>query len=435
MFDAVRPYGSRGLPITQDEQGRIVLSGDQEAPSITVDVNIPEPAPRLIFPNPPCVQNTGAVPVVEGDFQLDDNAIKLSYIGNLGDDVEMVGIVHGDNPSPGIYRSTDNGATWAKLASSGGDMRIGQVYSTGKSLLNVAPPDGGSRRTEIWHSNTLDSNNPANWTKVVETNAGYFSDVYGQSIKDNVVIFTSYGDKDALNPPRFMYLSRDYGASFVEIEVCKIADMPDPSTFHLHDVEYDPYADRIWVSNGDQTNGTLQYSDDWGASWTVLDRLAEYPKQQPTSIVALPDRVLLSSDNTPDGIHAIIKDPANPKKPVSLADVEHLYLPSGERSGSLIHVANNSKTRTSSQIDVYPYCFLSVLNGSGGGGVVRLVASPDGKQFYTIFSEAGSKMLSGSLFGPVSNDPDRWVYHQYYDRIAGVSMTRKFKFPEWVEAG
>jgi len=270
---------------------------------------------------------------------------------------------------------------------------------------------------------------------VAESQAGYFSENYGQSIKDNDVIFTSYGDKDAMNPPRFMYLSRDYGASFVEIEVRKIADMPDPSTFHLHDVEYDPYADRIWVSNGDQTNGTLQYSDDWGASWTVLDRLEEYPKQQPTSIVALPDRVLLLTDSKPDGVHAIIKDPSNPKKEATLEDIEFLYLTSGTDDGSLVHVANTSKTRISSQIDVSPYCFLTVMNSSGTGGKVRLIASPDGKQFYTIFTKEGSKILSGRLLGPVSNDPDRWVYHQYYDRGEGVSRGWKFKFPEWVNLG
>lgn len=428
MFKAIRIIGSRNLPVTQDASGALVVAqGNAPAPVVTSDN-------PLIYPAVASVGTHKAVASPADYTTADGVKITVQYVGNLGDSVEIVGHSSGaGSDRDGIYRSVDNGETWTRL-SSVLDMPRGILRSSGEVVFNIIAVGGSARATEIWATSTLDSHHAANWTKVAEAASGYFSAAYGASIRGNVVLFASYGDKDAANPPRHLYLSRNYGRTFQEIEVRSISAMPNPATFHLHDCEYDPYADRIWVSNGDLPNSAIQYSDDWGVSWVVVDTSALSYYLQPTNIVALADRVLFCTDDKPDGVKGWLRDLKKPNQAVNPLDIVQLYeIDRSGPAGGLAHVANNSNTRTDSQLDVFPNMLTLLMNqASTPNGKGKVVVSPDGAQFYTLLSLEGRDVVMGGVYGPCSNDPHRQVIVGFYDKSDATNYRMKFRFPEWV---
>lgn len=446
MYKAVRPYGSQSLPIEQDENGSLLVTVkedinvdfDRDSP---INVNVvngggnepsePKDTLTTIYPSPASFSKHGATVAEDGVFTIDDDVnLRVAYAGNLGDSVELLGYAT-NTPTQlrGVYRSVDNGETWTRILRHGLLTGYTQITSSGEVVLVTARDDNG-QYTEVWMSETLDNDDDANWTKVITASSGYFSGAYGKSVRGNVVLYSTYGDKDALNPPRHLYISRDYGRTFKEVEVRAIADMPDANHFHLHDCEYDPFTDRIWVSNGDQTNSAIQFSDDWGESWHVISG-----KGQPTNIIALPDRILLGTDDKPDGFKVIYKNNLLPKQLYTADDVEVLYAPflNSDDVPQLKYVANNSRTRIDSQIDTYPYNLIAVFNGAGTGvGVSTIAASPDGKQFYPIVNDTSGTMLIASVIGPCSNDPEKRVWWGWHDRVEKVNYVKQFNYPKWV---
>jgi len=168
-----------------------------------------------------------------------------------------------------------------------------------------------------------------------------------------IIILSTYGDKNAANPPRYIYLSRDYGGTWQEIEVRAIGDMADPANFHLHDVEYDPYSSRIWVAVGDQSNGNVLYSDDWGKTFKQV-----YPSRaiQPTTITALPDRVIFGSDDMPNGIRMWKRKPYESQGEVRAVDISGVWTPDRiEGNVPLRNVANLHRSPLRMVISKYPW--------------------------------------------------------------------------------
>lgn len=446
MYKAVRPYGSQSLPIEQDENGSLLVTVkggfEQDADGALVvsvkgggggnEPSEPKDPLTVIYPSPASFSKNGATVAEEGTLTTDDGvALVIRYAGNLGDSVELLGFSAGGTPSAsrGLYRSVDNGETWNRIYKSGSLSFPTGVTSSGEVVLLTVRDDGG-QYTEVWMSETLDSDDDENWSKVITASSGMFSTAYGKSVRGNVVLYSVYGNKDPLNPPRHLYISRDYGRTFAEVEVRAIADMPDVNHFHLHDCEYDPFTDRIWVSNGDQSNSAIQFSDDWGESWHVISGVS-----QATNIIALPDRILLGTDGWPDGFKVIYKNNLLPKQIYTEDDVKVLYAPllNEDASRPFKYVANNIKTRIDSQIDTYPYNLLAVFNSAGStNGVASLAASPDGKQFYPIVNDTSGAMLIGDVVGPCSNDPEKRVWWGWHDRVEVANYVKQFNYPKWV---
>ena len=214
--------------------------------------------------------------------------------------------------------------------------------------------------------------------------------------------------------------------------------MGNPSRFHLHDVEYDPWANRIWVSSGDTPdNSAIYYSDDLGDTW---EKIRPEPRSQPTNIVALPDRVVFGTDDVPNGVKVWYRDPYENSKPVANEDIKVLYTPDkfGINEEGLWMVANNSRTRTISQLSKYPYDLVlfyewdSTKNNEKYPN--RLLASPDGEFWFEIFRVDGDLAggTSSSVVGPVQNDPEKKIFFTHYHQSIG-SHVYKITMPDWIK--
>lgn len=116
---------------------------------------------------------------------------------------------------------------------------------------------------------------------------------YGQY--ESLVWVSSYGEAPSLANRAF--LSKDYGATFVAMT--EIPYVLGTQNTHIHDIQYDPYADRFWVVIGDQDNCNIHYSDDMGVTWkAVFGKFSEDVRNtQLTSIACYPHGVVFGSDH------------------------------------------------------------------------------------------------------------------------------------------
>lgn len=133
----------------------------------------------------------------------------------------------------------------------------------------------------------------------LETNKyAYTHYQFGYGHYENIVWLAGYAE----NPVKAnkSFISTDYGVSWREC-----ADIPilsEGTNMHIHDMQYDPYADRFWIVNGDQENCNIYYSDDYSESWeTVFGPFSEDVRNtQLTSIACYPHGVLFGSDHAVD---------------------------------------------------------------------------------------------------------------------------------------
>lgn len=366
-------------------------------------------------------------------------AITLMWMGQDEDgNFEMLGR-SGSNNTLIVY-SNDGGETWTRLVAGGYFNSIIYAFITpgpNKSVIVADRQPGSVYR--ICRSTTFDSDSHSNWTVKVTADAGEFVANYGLSVRENVICITTYGSMNAENPPRFLYLSRDGGENFETIEVAKIEEMPDPGDFHIHDVEYDPWANRIWLSNGDRVNTGLSYSDDWGKTWTTIGgQRGVSVAGQPTSITALPDRVIFGSDGRPNGFYVWYRDWAENSKEVKPEDVVHVYTPDNVDIDSHLSVANVTHGSVDGAICEFPYSMVFLLTKSTTPGYpARLIATPNGEQFYEIFrtdmlGDEFTDAVVGRFVSPVHADPERRMYLTVYTPDSG-NIIVKLKLPEWVK--
>jgi photosystem II stability/assembly factor-like uncharacterized protein len=358
------------------------------------------------------------------------------WMGQDGDKVLM--LAKGISSNTAIHYSEDCGETWVRTCASGkfNYPQYGFVTpSPNRSMIICDRRPGGVYK--IYRSTNFESDNHSNWVEKVVADAGYFSSRYGLSVRENVIAITTYGVPDQTNPPRFLYLSRDSGETWETIEVAKVSDMVDPGDFHLHDVEYDPWANRLWVSNGDRVNSALQYSDDWGKTWNLVAPRGVAVAGQATSITALPDRVLFGSDGKPNGFFVWYRKWQENSAPVSEHDIKFLYTPDDIANEGHLSVANISHTQMDAAFFEYPYTLVLPFEKSTAGSdfPLRLLASPDGEHFYEIFRvdqishDLGNATLA-RLIGPVPGH--KYMYLSVYHHSKG-SFWVKIEKPEWVK--
>jgi hypothetical protein len=364
-------------------------------------------------------------------------AARILWMGDYEDKQLILYKIYND-----VYFSGDGGATSVRVGPAGlyGTVHFGLVVPNKSIVLYTVNDTVSDGRCQIWVSNVFTNANETNWELKFTTSAGGFSATWGRSNYGDVIVLATYGVHNAENPARFLYISRDAGNTWKEVEVVKIEEMDNPSWFHLHDVEYDPWTSRIWVGVGDGTGDTgIMYTDDWGDTWT---RVVSNVPGQPTCIIALPDRILFGRDYRPAGWSVWYK-PINENLPtVTAADIHFLQCPTNidASTPATVFIPNINWAMAECATKEYPYSLATLFAPStypqGFLDCARIVASPDGEHWFEIFradilgDEYRQASISG-LVGPVMNDEDRYIYANIFS--GEEKKILRIKYPTWVK--
>lgn len=213
----------------------------------------------------------------------------------------------------------DNGATWEPLHQFPEAYSWCEQLDNGELLVSVGtnPSPRSLYVSTGWGTGTV------TWEKTLTAVApyAYFAEAWGVSHHANIVLVAEYGPKTPTwngvtveDPARRVWLSLDYGRTWTQIfDLIQYLQtdrgIAAPTGQHLHGVAWDPYWDRIWVTFGDDTNGTV-FSDDLGKTWNTADWGPNYSSpRQAVGIVPMKDCILLGSDGTPNGVWRIDRAP------------------------------------------------------------------------------------------------------------------------------
>lgn len=338
-------------------------------------------------PHPPKTTVTLVKPVTHG------NRIP-KWVNKVGADITW----WSSHAVDGLYKSIDYGATWTKVMNSPDAVAATSLMVTDAGIV-------------IWGTGAyyFFKSDPAKttWTAVYGFDVGTFSHAgFGHYCYKNIVLMSNYGDKNATPNPNKAMLSVDYGASFFLIYNGGL--MPG---YHMHDVAYDPWNSRIWISEGDETRRQVLYSDDYGTSWVSVwskgDGTPDYGKGiQPTQIVPFKDGVLFGSDQNPDGL-SVWKRPYSPLCPtVRPSDiVQNTYLLNDK--DTLTHLFQRGWYNFASDTIGVSLFNVSTV-GAFGLKKMSILATLDGKDFYEIWKDINYGITDClSITGPHPDDPQQ----------------------------
>lgn len=215
-----------------------------------------------------------------------------------------------------FYTSTDDGLTWDEIHQFNGSFQWAREMSNGELLVSVG--ENGSTLRSLWVSSGWKTGSPT-WSKkltAVSPNS-YFASAWSVNIHENVVLAAEYGPKTPVwngipttNPASRVWMSTDYGQTWTLVfnlidYLINDRGLTNTNDQHLHGVAWDPYWSRIWVTFGDNTNGTV-FSDDLGATWKTANWGPTFQSPwQAVGIVCLPDCILFGSDGPPNGVWRI----------------------------------------------------------------------------------------------------------------------------------
>ena len=219
----------------------------------------------------------------------------------------------GDAGDGGVRETKDYGATWTVLHNFARPTAWVQQLGDGELLVSVGT---GTDPRELWRSNGYPNLGAgATWTKVLTATGPSitFSGSWGFSQHDNIVLVNEYGPKfgsggvvEGQNA-RYSYMSTDYGKTWRQIfdlnaYVTGFQGRAASTGIHLHGVAWDPYWDRIWITFGDDVNGTI-YSDDLGVTWqTAFYGTTANAPWQVVGILPMPKCILFGTDTAPNGV-------------------------------------------------------------------------------------------------------------------------------------
>ena len=269
-----------------------------------------------------------------------------------------------------LYRSGDSGVTWEALKLFA--YTIGSVRELANGELLVGLNYSGVTPGSLYLSSgyaSLGVN--ATWTKVLDASAAevYFEGHWGISTYKNIVVASEYGVTGAAGA-RYVYMSTNYGVTWTSI-----FDLGGAASAHVHGAAYDPWWDAVWVVNGDDAaNRAVRVSFDHGSTWTVVT--SQTSSKQFVGIIPLPNCVLFTSDDGPNGVYRI---PRTPDRTVSAPVMAYQLsaLDTTQYVGGMPFRAPGENMPT-----ILP--FLGVLNA----GVV--LSTYDGYNFSTLFTDTVS---------------------------------------------
>ena len=192
-----------------------------------------------------------------------------------------------------ISKSTNGGVSFTNIFTTipwgSATLNYGLVKKLHNGKILALVPDNLDGETEIWLSDA----NEENFAKVYSFDIeGKCNPGFGLSIYEDYIIVAMYKEQvRAADFPMHIHASKDCGATWGTIHTA-----PAIERWHYHDVAYDPYTGRIWMTNGDSPPlSNAWYTDDWGVTWESLWPTG-VSKSQFTTVSVLPDRVVFCTD-------------------------------------------------------------------------------------------------------------------------------------------
>lgn len=327
------------------------------------------------------------------DAQTEEISLIAAPVGNLRPKWrDKDGALWATYSSTLIQKSTDEGKTWATvLTITGGDLAgCGLIVSnTGRIIVGEY-----ATKSVI----VSDEAQTTYSTAFTFGDQSYFGQQMAQCAYDNVIILGGYdGDAIGENARKEVWMSQDYGATWAKIFEATVINSAHHC--HIHDVEYDHWDARIYVSIGDRDNKNIYYSDDMGSTWVAIFPDATHAKnQQPSQIVSFSHGIIFGSDSAFEGLHYWAKP--GYRSVINPNDIQLDYY-ALETTGNLKSFATRKWVVRSNDFNlvVMPFC------ETFPGGKARLLATKDGITWYEIFKhittdDAGFK----NIIAPVSSD-------------------------------
>lgn len=335
-----------------------------------------------------------------------------------------------------ISKSTDFGETWKDVItipleySTIGDGTI-QVTDTGRILV-------GMQFGQIIVTDELQTS----FTLVYKFDEGRPRRSFDYSIHGNIIVLGAYGgfSSNAI-PAHQVILSQDYGATFKLIFDKNNAVAPIKDTvntiFHFHDVEYDEYSKRIWITAGDTVNQQTFYSDDMGGTWNKIFT-STTPAHQYTSILPLPHGVVFGTDCRPDGLHYWKRDSRVIQPNVKEQDFESFYL--FDNKGNFGHVAHKPYVYRDKDTTIYliPF-FVGVELTTCPNKATRILASTDGYNWFEIYRNTAESANTDcgflNIVGVCKIDSDLKVFANFQKGSVDTAYADRYWFtatlPSW----
>lgn len=374
---------------------------------------------------------TNKVEVVDG---LGPDKVFPTQMHDRGEDTWILGRRGLNN----LFLSKDGGDTWVQIGKFSGEIYATFITSCPDEEKSIIVCEGN----KVWLSNGLELNTtePAasgggNFQLVLESSSGIFSRSMGWDVKQNQVFLSTYGSKTASNPPRHAYMSQDYGATWREIfdGYDYPENMVDPANYHIHDIAFDQYNNRIWLSIGDVVNGDLAYSDDYGENWHFV-----YGDQagiiQPTCIIPLWDKIILGSDKYPDGIRVIYKSEIEGKRKITPDDIKTIYTPWTFDKPFRGQYAVKPGINTELIANEYPIKNLYIPFIAGEYSYV--LGSPDGNEWHSILYERNLHAGQPSVFSLKAGPTQK--HRKMYIRVTPSKSDQPTRLwvvdiPDWIK--
>ncbi|KYH26413.1 hypothetical protein HAPAU_15110 [Halalkalicoccus paucihalophilus] len=238
---------------------------------------------------------------------------------------------------------------------------------------------------------------------------GRVSNEFGHAVYGDIVVVGTYALSQfgAGRHANEVILSTDGGESFEKVLEPEL-HTTDAANHHIHDVEYDPYAERIWVAIGDHGNSQLYWSDDLGDSWSEIDDRGDITMV--TQVAAFKDCVVLDTDGVPEGIMRWERDgPDDEPDGADSFERVHVEIETDPDDDVMElyarrrwHVRENLEEGR--ELCLMPFGY-STMHDTASDSVV--LASVDGDEWYELHRTETREILLSNVMGPLSMDGDR----------------------------
>lgn len=236
---------------------------------------------------------------------------------------------------------------------------------------------------------------------------GRTSNSIGHVTYEDIVVFSCYEGSDFPGGKHAneVIVSSDGGRSFERVLKAELHDH-DAANLHIHDVEYDPYAERIWVAVGDHGNAQIYWSDDLGESWEIIGPAGSI--SMVTQVAAFEDCVVLGTDGYPEGILRWERDGPN-DAPEKAADFvrPHVQIETESDTELMEMYARRRwhiREEDGRELCLMPFGY-SPMNEDAKESVV--LASVNGDEWYELYRTQTREILLTNVMGPLSMDGDQ----------------------------